>query len=613
MKRSLGIVLLISLMISIVGAVTCSPPSLSTSFTQGVPSSVLTSCYNPSNASVSVSQSGSGFTLDTSILNPFANNTIRATFNENANSGTYSGSIDFNDSSASIPILWIINSPTPPSTCSINIFPTTLSNIKVQQGDTSSRNIQVSVPGCYSSPVTIQGVALSTNQKPIQLGELSVGTLQPGQSANIPISLDATNVAVGSYSDQLSLLLYNSSGNQVIVPNTDISVLVTAGISPITNFTSEQLPTCSINPTDIGLNQTATLTCSLPNPNFEVHTDIDYAYFVGISSQKTSTQYIYTFKSKKTGVTDFVANFIYAGGQIGEPYNQSLRITQGTASSGVNLSMIFYQGGASKDAGSLEAADTIIQIVDGLTKYPLESSVLYIGGVPSNKTLNMELGKSYELTATASGYLPLSMTISVSNNTIPITLDPSKTAYNVGDIVNITSSIEGVSFLLDNQIITSPYTFQNSGNFILKAIKEGYANTEMNISVSPNIYLTGLSPSGDLKKGDSVTMDLNKEVSWIVQFLPENSSSNAVPMVLSSSTGSRVSFKMDKLGTYKVVSGDFTIWERSLQKSSGWAGLQPWIKGVIIIGGLLILIYVVSRLLKKKGSSDEDLTEVGAG
>ena len=315
MKRVLVVFSLLSVVLilsSFSSALSCSPSSISQTYNQGSIAQSSFQCINSGNSTVNFLTSGenSYFNLSNSFINGGETITTNVFFAANAAAGLHTGLISFSDSTSPIPISFSVTSQSSSTPlCSINIFPTTLTGIKIQQGETKTRTVTLSVPSCFLSPVTIQGVSLQTDEKPIQLGELSVGTLQPGQSVNVPIEINAQNVAIGSYQDTLQFLVYNSSGNNIFVDDTNIGVLVTAGITPITNFSQSQLPSCTVAPSELGLNSTGTFTCSLPNPNFDIETIVDSSYISGITSQKTSTQYIYSFKAKKIGTTDFIAKY----------------------------------------------------------------------------------------------------------------------------------------------------------------------------------------------------------------------------------------------------------------------------------------------------------------
>jgi hypothetical protein len=68
------------------------------------------------------------------------------------------------------------------------------------------------------------------------LSKYALKDLNPGESLTVPITIDANGVSVGQYSDSLSYNLFNNDGLKITVPSTTISVLVSSGITPISNF-----------------------------------------------------------------------------------------------------------------------------------------------------------------------------------------------------------------------------------------------------------------------------------------------------------------------------------------------------------------------------------------
>src|SRR3990167_845620 len=590
--------------------VKCQPQTISQTFTQNILSTSQTLCSNDGNQSVTISQIGTDFNLsDSSIGSSPSQKTLIISYNPSASIGLHSGSITFSDGSPSVPIAFQVNAPTQSSSCSIDVFPLSLTGIKIQQGETKIRTVTLSNPSCFSSSITINSVALSTDEKPLQLGELSTGILQPGQSIRIPIEINAVGVSTGAYSDTLQFLIYNSSGNNINVPSTSISVLVTSGINPITNFSITQLPTCSLNAAELGLNNnTYSMTCTKNNPNIFIKPIIDNSYITGISVDETSSQYIYNFKAKKIGVTEIRAEFIYSNAVIGEPFSQSIKIsnTGNSPTPGTVLNLRFFQNGQEKGVNDLNSVDTIIQVIDNNSRGVVGDGVfnsaykLYYGGLQmSNNSLFLEPNKIYSIRATASGYNEAVFNISVTNTPIPFTLDPSKSQYNSGETITITSSIANVSYLINDVIMIFPYTL-SVGEFIIKAQKIGYTDSIQNISVIDGIFI--IAGEKEYEKGDEGVYQLNKNSSWVVFF-------NGTQ--INSGVGNIVSFEIKKAGTYDIQADGVSVKQLSVIDSSFWSGLPGWGKGGIIVLGIGILFFVGAKYWKKGSDDVDDI--VGAG
>ena len=617
MQRGKTLLILFSIIFlsSLASAITCNPSSISWNYNQGSLTTQNTLCNNTGNSSVSISLSGSYLFLNESSIPASSLTMIRVTFDANAPLGSHSGSINFGDST-SVPIAFSVSSPpTLPSSCSINIFPTTLQNVKIQQGEIKTRTITLSVPACFSSPVTVQGISLQADEKPIQLGELSAGTLQPGQSLTIPIDINAQNVAIGTYSDIMQYLLYNSSGFSINVPNTDISVIVSSGISPITNFSVTQLPTCSLSSLTLTLNSTYTLTCGKNNPNIKIEPDINPFYLVGISDTSTSTQFIYNFKAKNIGSTLFRAKFKYDLSPIGEPFEQELKISSGGANSGTVLDFIFYQNGVPKNFSFLKGGEAIIQLIDNETKSLVTNSEIYLNGLLVNGTINLIPNQTYELRGKSSGYEDRIINLAVTENAFGISLN--KTSFSIGEQLFITSNISGVSYYLNDTAIILPYILNSPGGFKLDIRKDGYETISYNISVSNTISVIEPLPPEVWNLKDEIFINLNQPSQFVVERISPSEDENGnlvyntIPEVVKRGEGSSIDFKISKLGKYDVKVDGTVLLSREV-KESFWGRIPFWGKSGIILFSIFLILIGYMRVKSNKNKNEID-DVVGAG
>lgn len=606
----LSIILFLSLfLISIVSAqITCNPSSLSTSYPQGSNASLITVCTNSANYSVAVSKTGSDFTLDKSILLNGTSTTIQVTFNPSASVATHSGSIDFNDSSSSIPVLFIVTSP--PSPSDMLVFPTS-KVISVQQGDEKTQNVILTLPSTYPRTVTIQSVDFNPQVSPIKFGDLNLGSISPGQSIQIPIIFSGIGASTGVYQTQMSVFAVDSQG-QVPVSNVNLQLQVTSGINPLTNSSLDNFPTCTVSSTLLNLNSTYQLTCTLSNPNVQIYPVIDPEFIQGVTVDQTANQYIYSFKGIKTGNTNVTAKFVYQNGEVGKRFSQEVKITPSGATSvgGTIMDVIFYQNGQQIPLSDLKATDTIINLVDNSTRNLITNYHLLLNGVEINNTLSFTTGKTYELRATASdmGYSDRVLDFNVSAAGLLILLDPSKETYNLGDIINLSSNVENVSYLLGDSVITSPYTFVSAGTYVLKAVKEGYLDGEMNITVLSPISYTTLSPNdpSKWKKNDDVSMLLTDNASWTVTYVPK-ANPTQTPVALKSGIGNLVSFKVQGDGVYRVLDGNTEITSFNIGNSrSLWNTLSshPWLFGII---GAVVLLIIIILFIRNRNSAHNEV------
>lgn len=611
MKKLFISLMLILLILPFVSAsVTCNPPSISVTCDSGtIPASVIMTCSNNANQSVTFSQIGNYFSTSPStplLFSAFENKTITVTF-QSAPAGIYSGTLYFSDGSSPIPVTINVNQAQQSETCnSIDIFPQIFSNIKIVQNSQKVRNVMITVPQCSASWVDLRGIILATEEKPITLGEFTGGKIQPGQSVQIPIEIDSTDVSTGAYQDTLSFSIYNASGIKLNVPSVSVSVSVTSSISAVSNFSDfSQLPSCSVDASDLSLNSTYRLICSLPNPNFDISPQIDDAFIKGISVSTSNNQYTYYLSPIKIGNTNIGANFLYKNAKIGTPFSQSVRISYLGSSplSGTVLVLNFYENGYKKNFDALSPGQVNALVFDSLSNSTVNPHTLYLNGQVVNDSFTVSAGSNYELIASANGYVSTILNLKVQEVALGFSLEPFKDNYDTGEVINLTTTPEGGSFLLDNAVVTSPLTL-TEGTHVIRAVKEGYIEANKTITVKTIINI--LTMSDDFDKwgnGKTIVMKLSKNATWTV---------TRDDVQLATGDGDIVKFKIDKLvGNFKIASKDNVILEHAFTKKTFGDFIKsiPWY-GWVILGVLLIfVIYMIFF----KDSSPEASSSSGEG
>lgn len=591
------IILVFLMFIGLVNSMTCSPTQVNrTILVNETPTSESVTCSNDNNYSVILSKSGSFFSTSLSPLIIPANSSTSFTinFNKLESKGIYEGIIYYSDTTINVKVnvTEFVNNTviTPEPTCGIDVFPTIMTNIKIQQGETKIRNIQLSVPSCFYSSVNVNGVSLLTEEKPIQLGEISIGIIQPGKSISVPVEINAVGISTGQYQDTLQLLLYDYKGTKINVPSVSIGVLVSSGINPLSNFSFTQLPTCSIDSSILNLNNSYKMTCSITNPNIEVKPIIDNKYIQGLSVSESSNQFVYEFKGILTGESSVGAEFIYKNAPIGTPFKQDVKITPSGSSSvgSINLDLQYFQDGVKKDLSSLNIGNTILLPVDSKTGNLISSYDIYLNGLKYNNTISLEIDKIYNLRVTSPGYNDLIISnLSVSQIPIQFTIEPSKSNYDYNDVITINSSIANVSILINDYVAYSPYTITSSGNLTIKLTKDGYISSNKTILVNTPINIVACSPLyQDWKKGKEIMCDLNKNVTWVV--LKDG-------VTVAQGEGTRLSFKITDYGSWQINSGNQNLYSLNLVKKSifSWDWLTTnWFVplGALVVGLVIVVI-----------------------
>ena len=523
---------------------------------------------------------------------------------------TYTGNIYVGSTTipASVQVTQASN-PTPdPSGCSIDIFPTVLTNIRIQQGETKTRSIQLTVPSCFASALNLQGVALQTDEKPILLGELQIGRINPGNSILVPINIDAVSVSTGTYSDVLSFLIYNSSGSRVSTNPVSISVTVTTGINPITNFSFSDLPSCTLSAVEFAVNGTnGKLTCTNSNPNIAIRPIIDSKFVRGVSVTESGGSYIYEFKPIVIGSTSIGADFLYKNAPIGSPYVQEIRIVPGNnPQSGTNLTLNFFPAISSLLGGE----NLTINVIDVKNSNVVTSAVLYINGQPYNTnqgsyTLKIERGLNYILRAEASGYYNYLINFSVNPTQITISV-PDTVA--VGESINLTSNVENITLTLDNAIITNPFNIASAGNHAITATKPGYISVSKNITAIDSNYVSFMTTQEDALYGNDLIIEFNRIVSWNIGY-KKDASSEEKTILSNSSTIAKT--KANKEGIYNFYYDGKFATSYAIEKTGSI--FDSWLTWVIIIAVVAIILFIAIKARSSKGEEGDTTFEMGSG
>ncbi|MBU0959065.1 MAG: hypothetical protein KKB31_03920, partial [Nanoarchaeota archaeon] len=480
----------------------------------------------------------------------------------------------------------------------IIIFPTS-KVINIQQGAEKTQNIQIIVPSNYPSSITIQSVSFSPDVEVIHFGDLNLGVLAPSQTLNIPIVIDAKNVQVGTYNTQISILATDSNG-QISLPSVNVQIVVSVGISPVDNSTFSTKPDCALSSLEFNLNSTYEMTCTNVISNIQINVPYN-EFFQGTKAEYSGGTYKYYFKALKLGSTKFVATFEYLGSTIFTPFEKEVRIsTSGSSPVGdVNLKLQFFQDGQEQTNTNLKAGKVILMALDNKTSNIVKPFEIYLNGDFINSSeITLDSEKVYTLRVTADGYNDFNLNnLSVAKKTIVITLIPNQETYQAGDIIEITTDANA-SIMIDNVIILSKnYTLNKVGNVTIKAVKEGYLDSEKIILVDSDIYLDSTSCSlepGKWKVGKKDIMcRLNQAVNWNVYL-------NGT--LISNGTTEAVKFSLENEGLLELKMGDTILWNQIIEKKGifRWM-LEHWIWTLIGLAVLVGVFFVI------RGGSEEDL------
>lgn len=606
--------LILVISMSIISAdVNCNPNFVTENYNKGVFKSSIIQCSNSGNSSVAISKTGDFFSIDQTIIGASpSSKSINISFNPNSLAGSHSGSINFNDGSTPIPIIAIITEVIIPQEegCRLIELPHT-TNYRIKQGETgASSKIRIKVSSeCNKTMERMSVVEQTQMSKPMFLIGQS-GDISPGDEFEFTVGLDAEGVSTGTYSN--TYIISGSLGNNVYQKSITLSTIVTVGTSPVNDDTFSTMPSCTID-SDMSINKTYSLVCNNENPNVLIEVPYN-PYFEGVSVSESEGKFTYKIEPVKTGNTQFMAYFKYKGVLIGNPFIKDVRITQGSVPlQGTQIEVLFYQAGNKKSKDSLNSGECSLLVKDTNTQNIVSTFKSYLNGVEStNNTITLQTNKYYELIVDSPGYQSRTINFTVSESPIIITLNPQKDVYIVGDVLNITDNANA-SYTFSGTSITSPYELKSEGTFTLKAIKEGYTSSEKNITIESNVRYTTMIPLiQEWKKGKSVTINLNKNVSWEVyvneQYKQDGFILYRAPVLLSSGDGTRVDFVIEKYGQYDIkTKNGYVIFSNTLEKKgyTDWLPEWSWYVWVIIIALLVFLGYIL--FFKKSGSAESNV------
>lgn len=600
----------------VISLVTCNPNYISTTYNEGENPTRTIQCTNDANYSVGISKIGS-FSIDTNIIGQSpSTKTILITF-DSVTSG--SGTINFNDSSTPIPIIYNVNPPQPTSLIS---FPTS-KIINVQQGSSYQKKITLIMPSSYPNPINIQSIEFSEYNEIISFGDLETGVINPGDTKDIPLIINSIDAQVGEY-PTISVLVRFDDDGEIVTLSSALTIIVTANLNPTTNITFSTKPSCSLSASVMYINDTYSFTCSNVQKNLEV-SPVYNSYFEGLTAQLSGSIYTYEFKPLKYGNTNFVSTFRYLGAPLFSPFEQEVKIqSSGSGVPGTDLKFKFTP----ELDNLLSEEECLIQLIDNKTGSLVNSPEIYINAIKLGNLNSSEnsfpfkfkSGTNYEIRGKAEGYNDLVQTINISETQIELSITPSKTQYSIGDKVNITSNVNETIFLLDNEVINGEnYEFEKAGNLLLEGKKEGCYTSNKSLDVLSSVSYLAMSPTFDKwKVGKDVVIELDEITNWKVEFYKEiediegNLDYSDKPQIIEEDKGDRVEFSIDERGIYEVKSGNKLIVSKTIEKRDWFGYIKFWEYGwvgwiiflVIFLGGGWFLL----PNNKKSNSGELNLT-----
>ncbi len=558
-------------------------------------------CTNSGNDTVEVQKFGNYFDVNPSI--PFdlpSSQEITISIDQNAPVGNL-GVVLFSNSLVQVAVNNNQEPEDPPVQSDILVFPTSKITTVVQ-GEEKTQNILITVPSSYPRVITIGSVNFDDEKDPIKFGDLSLGQIAPGQSASIPIIFSGVDAQVGTYQSNLQIFVTDSQG-QVILPNVNLVLQVSASISPTTNSTFSSPPSCSISASTMNINSTYSFVCSNVNNNLEVNPQYS-DFFDGVNVDLNSGIYTYTFKPKKMGNFNFIAFFSYKGSPIYSPFSQEIRVTStGSSLGGTDLDLLFTP--SLEDAK--EGETVAIQVIDNKTGNLVSLPELFIDSIFINSSQGdifyyyFNINQDYDIRAKVPGYDDLLRTFSLLSQ--PFVLSISPESGNSLSNFNISSDVANVSLFIDGVKVDYPYYSSLSvGQHEIKAIAKGYIQQVKNITVVEYLRAT---LETEFKKGVNNLITLNENISWYIVYKKDLSDTGEKVL---EGNGSEIQFIPSKKGFYTIFSDENKPIET--YEISGWDWGKKW-WFMAWYWWILIILVIIIAIFWLLGGDDEPSRDSG--
>jgi len=509
--------------------------------------------------------------------------------------GLYPTTLYFPNSPTLVSVLVSVADPISSSACQLN--PSLVSYSQTFQQGTS-----VELPKIIFNPTNCEGsfsitsayisggITTSSGQKPVYIKTAS--------STDILLGVDTSGLSSLTYPTKLTVVAFGKTFTDI----STITIIVTGSTTPQGNFSSDNVPTCSLTNTILSINQSYSLVCTNLQPDVSIYPIVDDNYIKGTGVDTSSNQYVWYFTPKKMGNIIIKANFNYLNAPIGNPFSQEVKIqSSGLAVAGTSLKLLFTPALNSVSDGE----SVIIQLIDNKTGSLVESPEIYVNAIKLDSINNseksfpftMKVGNNYEVRGKSPGYDDLLESFNITKKDILITLSPNKEIYQAGDVIDITTDANA-SIIIDNVIITSKnYTLNKVGNITIKAEKEGYLATEKIIFVDSDIYFYSSSCTLEPEKWkvgkEDIICKLNQVANWEVYLNGTKISSGDTEVV---------KFSLENEGMLEIKLGETILWNQTIEKKGvfRWM-LEHWIWVLI---GLVVLVVV---FLIIRSGSEEDL------
>jgi len=591
-------IILSILLISLVSSISCTPTNINVNGNQSSsisPTSVT--CTNSDNTPISCWFNSIAFTTTPSPLT--LNNNSDTTFSVNYNTQSLGSFNDYlvcagNPVGLNTHLEVTQNQPTQnPNSCNIGSSLSALTQAVEQNSVYSLPKITFDPINCNqgnlildSSHVRVTGgIILGGIQKPLSISSLV--------SDGVNLAIDTRNLNIQPYSSNLEI---NAFGKTFQIP---ITIVVTNGASDSTVFDCSQIPTCTITNSIMSLNNSNSLVCTSIPSGLKIIPIVDSTYIIGTNVQTTNTQYIWYFKGVKNGITKVKASFTYLDAPVCQGFSQDISIQSSGVVTGTNTLKLLFTPDLSLVKPS---QDVIIQIAETGSNSLIPNAQLLIDAVNINSSDSYTFhtsfisGKNYSLRVLSTGYADLTYILNLNYNPISINITPSSGDSDTQFAINTIP--ENTSIFLDGNKINNPfYSTISPGSHELRAIREGYLDGVLNMTVQPAVFLTS---SGEFKKGVLQVFTLNKNSTCQVNYIKDVNSISEI-IIPPQINIDKIQFTPSKSGTYIITCNGVQKYSQTIT-GFNWSfkiWFMAWYWWAV---GIIVIIFIIARLRKNKQS-----------
>ncbi len=394
----------------------------------------------------------------------------------------------------------------------------------------------------------------------------------------------------------VSMLLVTgySSANQTCRLNPSFTIAVPERVEIGTRY---DLPPIVFSPTNCG---DFILTDSNTRLSGDNHFSLDLQTFQPLQIKSiTNNKVTISLNADFLPSRIYYVNLIITVPDIEEPFSYPFNIRVISApdetdpsliNSGTNLKFIFSPPLSQIKPGQ----EVIIQLADNTTSNLVDNHMVFLNSVLLNSSdiytykVLIETNKNYSFRGKSPGYIDVVTDFRITSVPINISITPED--INEATTMKIETDVNA-SLFLDERKVNNPYTgYLSYGNHTIKAIAEGFLETEKVIFVEYGNTPTLLT---EWKKGVEQVFSFPKNVSYVLFY--KSDSLSLEEETIKMGTSDSVSFKPTKKGFYYIKVDEKTLWEMELKgfnwNSKWWfMAWYWWVALVILIGGFMYLM-----------------------